>query len=339
MDAVPILIKPLIFPPCYSDESPIGYLKRITLLNGYRKYWWFFPENKELRKISEQGHLYNLLANNQWTGFSNTCPIVKEIFELPQYQELVTTLHYCPQCALENGYLRAIWQLKYSVACSIHKIWLEDRCSACWQHVPLTSCELNTCVCGKARDFSKGTFAPKAVLLWQAFLEGVLEVSLDQTTIRIERSTTLTLRQRIGIFSAVAWKAFSDSALKMKNFQISLNKTRALVEKTTLVLFGGRDYYWSFLQTLMPSSENEFGYGHQFSGFCSSFSRLCLGGQLSEFEKIHDEFVGTMWKKSLTNRNRNFSKGIREKHQWIAFQVACKKYGIDKSDMRRALHD
>lgn len=343
MKQVNTLLKPLIFPMCYPDESPIGYLIRLAKLNEYGRYHWLLKNAEQLKNISAQTQLLALLISNEQTGFTNSNATVKELFETNHQKYLISTLRYCPQCISEYGYLRAIWQIKYAVACLKHQIWLVEDCYVCSKVAFLTKTKLDRCACGADRTIAETIFAPAEVLLWQSFLEGERTEDTTRFPLLINSPNSLSLWQRLEILHVITRWVTSltiTSARGPKKIKNCSENGRIFIEEAAIALFGGRAGYRAFLLKLMNKKEHDPEYTYSnFSEFCRNLESICQSDELSELKKINDEIVSQTWKKSLTQRNRTFSKELRERHTWIPFQAACKKYDIDKSVLRRAMKD
>jgi hypothetical protein len=342
MEEINTLIKPLIYPMCYPDESPIGYLIRLAKINEYDRYQWLLRNAEQLKKISAQNLLYQQLITIEQTGFTNANEIVRELFENNNKKYLISTLRYCPLCVSEYGYLRAVWQIKYAVACLKHQTWLLENCHICGKRVVLTSAKMDECICGADRTAAETATASTEVLLWQAFLEGEQTKTTNRFPLLISSQNSLSLWQRMELLHVITrWvRSLTITTVPGPKKFDSCSGDRIFIEDAAMTLFGGRAGYRAFLLKLMSKKEHDLEYTYSnFSEYCRSVARICQSDELSELQILNDEVVNQFLKKSLTQRNRTFSKELRERHTWISFQAACKKFHIDKSVLRRAMKD
>ena len=72
-------IKPLIHPPIYKDESPLGYLVRVAELNRYSSFRWLNQGTKMLN-VGSSRDLYSNLASAEWTKCDLDNVLVKDVF-------------------------------------------------------------------------------------------------------------------------------------------------------------------------------------------------------------------------------------------------------------------
>jgi hypothetical protein len=89
-------------------------------------------------------------------------------------------LRYCPICLLESGHWHGAWNGTGCLSCSIHHVWLQDRCHGCGFALRASRVQLLRCSCGAdLREVSVHRFSSayracsaanqppaEAVLLW-----------------------------------------------------------------------------------------------------------------------------------------------------------------------------
>lgn len=61
---------------------------------------------------------------------------------------LVGAVQVCPQCVKEFGYIDALWDLRFTVACDRHGVYLTSHCQSCKHPLSYNRRGLLTCSCG-----------------------------------------------------------------------------------------------------------------------------------------------------------------------------------------------
>jgi hypothetical protein len=326
---------------CYADESPLGYLIEMASLNAYGSIEWLMPDsNKKYSLLPEA--LYPLLRDTNWSGFDEIDELSKTILKIDNVHMVTTHMKYCPTCLQEKEYWRFKWNILFSVACLKHRVYLEDTCPHCRKRNGIPS-HIAQCDCGTLRKSVKVTRSPSTVLRWQAFLEDVVLADIDEYPSLINEEHDLSMHERIAfIRHFVTWSSrlYKVKSNSLRDVGISNASTREMVREASRYMFGGRAEYRNFLLTLMAQGKDGNGNEYRlFTEFYRRFSEICISASFKRFYVLNDEFVDTEWKRSLSRRNRTFRAELRESHQWIPFQVACKKYGIHRSVLRRVINE
>jgi TniQ len=163
----------LICPPvrtnCFPDENPISYLVRLAKLNKYPSYRWLLS-GKGAGTINYE-LLHNALLATDWAGYEQANLELWEICLLPNIHINSSRLRYCPQCIQEEGYWRIGWQLKFSVACAKHQVWLHDVCPHCQKEQSILKVDEKQSKCLGQLPNAVTVPAPSSVLRMQQFLE------------------------------------------------------------------------------------------------------------------------------------------------------------------------
>lgn len=160
-----LLVRP--FP--YDDESPGGFLLRVSQGNGWRspsrlinKY---LPRNYGievnlialLADAGSYGELCARLGLDRDRGAALCYPQKGVTRHAPHYWRGIgvpwTSLRLanpaiCPQCVEERGYLKSAWDHQIATSCVEHGILLVDKCPACGHNLAWNRQSLERCTCG-----------------------------------------------------------------------------------------------------------------------------------------------------------------------------------------------
>lgn len=335
MDTKLALIKPVISPPAYPDESAKGFLIRVAAINNYAKCSWLFDAS--YREQISSKTLYDLLSQASWTGFSDIDTQTREIYTVCTTSLRGGVLKYCPQCLAADGYLQASWELTLSCVCVRHRIWLrlvDSENSLLKKNPDSQRCEPTSLVSSEK--------APETLLRWQAFLENKHIEDKEHFPLLLENPEHFTLKERLEIGHFYRkWVAHVSSLKTSANFRRTEKEERILSTEFATALFSGRSGYRAFIVDLLnvESQESDGKETIKFSNFYREFNDALASEKLEPIKKFNDEIINCNWRRSLCRRNRSFGQEVLSSHQWIAFEVACRKYGIHKSDLYRALKE
>jgi hypothetical protein len=151
------------------DESPMGFVLRLTELNGYETPWWVLCLSG-----LDTGALHNcqFVFGDQWnvtllSGVTGVSPSMLsalkyvaaptkdsvyryEVFGSPIARYFICPKHpkICPGCLRAFGYCRKIWELAPVTVCPLHRCMLVDECPKCKKRVSWVRSEVSVCPCG-----------------------------------------------------------------------------------------------------------------------------------------------------------------------------------------------
>jgi len=331
------LIRPPIRTSCYPDENPIGYLMRLADENTYPSYRWLL-DGKGTETI-DFGRLYQAYVAADWTGFQQTDPALAQICALPSIHLKSTQLRYCPLCLKEENYWRIGWQLKMSVACTRHQIWLQDLCPHCHKEQSFLNARGNQSKCLEHLASADAQAAPASVVQMQQFLEtGLWEV--DYPLLDTKHSPILRQRIELLVFM-MSWLTIGDDLAKpaRQNFQ-HVAAFSAIARQCADALFSDQDGFWRFLQTIhftrasfisIQQKRLVYFYRQFFSEFPEQlFQRL---------KEIVEQYATMNLMRDITQKHTLFSTNAKKVQSWYSFNRACKEYDIAASVLNRAIID
>lgn len=338
------LVKPLIFPKCYIDESPIGYLLRLANINNYRSCNWLIENNSITSKTPTYNVACHLLNNSSWTGFNKKYIAYKLCnYSLKDLQP--TILRYCPLCFRENNYYRMIWHLKISVVCLKHKIWLNDFCLHCGQLIKYNYSPFGQCLCGEPFSLSVDSYPiPKGVYDIQYYLLNGTFTKRKQTFIE---NLELSLHQRTEFFIfLIRWlpETIHKRRQTRKYFRFDrLHDFRDSIIQVSEIILSGAIGFRSYLESI-SELDKEYNPDNKhrrslFVAFYHSFYKFFPEDNFFIFREIIEDYIKHTWKKQLTQRNTLFNPLTRQRHPWIPIKKAAAEFNIVPSLLKRVIKD
>lgn len=191
------ILKPIIRPKCYQDESPMGYLIRLAEANGYNTYKWLVTIDGVITYSKMLPHIeaYNLLKDLSWTGF-NQANEVNKVCNYSADNLNLNNVHYCPLCLKENNYFRINWQMKTAFTCLKHKVWLKDICPSCKEPIKYNASLLGKCPCGMVLANQPVEDIPNSLYLLQQYLFDIDLDSISSTQQTTEAYLKLIITER-----------------------------------------------------------------------------------------------------------------------------------------------
>lgn len=166
-------MKLLVRPMPEEGESFIGYIVRLTELNGYNTPSWIlslgdidymelqwnftfvFSHPDKLKKFAE-------ITGNQVSGLTSLLYLPADSRERLGFEgeydfygaylnRSIIRPHcpkVCPKCLKESGYARRVWDCSLVTACPIHACMLIDTCPKCRRRIKCVRMRLSICSCG-----------------------------------------------------------------------------------------------------------------------------------------------------------------------------------------------
>jgi hypothetical protein len=148
-------------PQPYADESIAGYLARVAHANGYESIQSL--KNAALRKGA--GWLAMLAKGLRLPGHKLTALNGSQ----PKFNHHY--VRWCPECLVEQPYLRAAWTKTLSCLCIKHRSWLHDTCYVCGERQTQRRADFERCRCGARLSGAVPSAAPDSVLKVQAAIQ------------------------------------------------------------------------------------------------------------------------------------------------------------------------
>jgi len=334
------ILKPLIYPTCKKDESPLGYLIRLAYLNTYSNFSWIVGDGKGQKRTALK-KVYRDLKHTKWCGLVSKEGDMQFDVSNAHQADLAGHLRYCPLCIEEDGHWRASWHLQASVACIKHNVWLVDVCHSCNEHIPLRTARFDLCRCeAKFTENWKLKSCPQEVLNMQAFLEGHMMKSDNSLLMSNDHRLPLGIRSQLLRMLSRFIPRFRPLRTGANTELIHMDTAMPLMNDVAFALFSGEAGFWSFLKTI-----HKHGHGDtkmeadRFTYFYRNFYKLCVQSCFNPYKRLLEEYLNEYWELPLCRRNNLFNEATLMKHPWVSLKRASRDYGIDKSVLRRAIID
>ncbi|HWS99692.1 MAG TPA: TniQ family protein [Pyrinomonadaceae bacterium] len=349
-----------------SDESFIGYLLRLTEMNGYQTLSWMlqitgirnyvqsklsfaFDESLDLSPLARlSGTDKPALSSLQYLPVNKPRRKMGEysVFGSPVSQYMIR-LRYpkvCPACLGEAGYARKIWELAPVTACPIHRCQLIDECPCCKRRISWARHSVSLC---QHCDFDwRGCEA-------QAVADSELRVSrqlhlycnlpLSKSTIDPEtKNNPISNTDLKSFLSALFFIASQHAGLmdtKGKHLAPSMRNAEIhiLLCKAWAVFDKWPDNYFDFLdwrRTQIRESQSAHGLQRDFAQYKSSLYKQLTSPQLSFLRIAFEEYLITRWDGGYTNHLRRFDDAARCNGKYASRREAKKllKVGVKSID-------
>ncbi|WP_462160804.1 TniQ family protein [Pseudoalteromonas maricaloris] len=315
------------------DESPLGYIKRLTQLNNYKTMSWLILGANKNSFGTKDFILGSYLSHQTWAakgGFSVPCKYANRIRNTHLTQEI----RFCPTCLKEGEYWRDKWVLKVSMCCTKHKVWLVDRCTKCGAMNRRVDKPFLHCRCGNAFSNNRVKACPENVHTMQCFLENR---KLPSDCL-MPSENNLTLDDKVKVIELVTRRVPNHRELR-RGTNIHLNSIdlgRDYIVDAANTLFGGTEGFIAALKTLQAMKMNDSGICRLIMFYRDFYSRcheLCF----EHYKQLLEQYVSHYSVRPLSRRNTLFREKAIQGAHWIALHHAVRKYKIPKSTITAAI--
>ncbi len=211
----------VIAPRPYPTESLMGYVLRLTEINGYPSISYV---------LSGLGHTWyqTTVGRLDAKGLVSLTGIGKADIErlthmpadqprayirvfgidLPNYEVTLTRPKVCPFCLAEGRPCEAFWDLAQSAVCPVHCVALVTHCSSCGKKLTWSRTKIRQCKCGAKLSEASTVPANPEVCDLMAFMRYLVyqDVNLAQLPESMSHLAHLNLRRfckLIWVFSSV----------------------------------------------------------------------------------------------------------------------------------------
>jgi hypothetical protein len=331
------LICPPVRTSCFSDENPISFLVRLANLNKYPSYRWLLS-GKGTGTINYE-LLYNILLTTDWAGYNQTVPELQKICSLPNIHINSSRLRYCPLCLQEEPYWRIGWQIKLSVVCIRHQIWLHDVCPHCQKDQSVLKVDKNQSECLAQLVKAEAIPAPLSVFRMQQFLETGL-MNQDNPLFDANHQSTMVERCELMVFMLKWLQVGKDLAKPARQTFQYVSDFRDNAIQCAEALFSDQSGFWRFLQTAHLSHAGYIGIQQKrLVYFYREFFNQFSGPSFQPLRDVVENYATMNLIRDITQKHTLFSPNAKKVQLWYSFQKACKEYGIASSVLDRAISD
>jgi hypothetical protein len=324
------ILKPPIRPAINPDESPLGYLKRLSSINSYKNYAWLLRNISHQRYLKEH-QLLSLIKAESWTGADNYINS-QLVTEFTNFFQMSPFVRVCPLCLHDSNYWRNTWHLKVSCCCTTHKIWLVDRCPTCAKQLKRRSKAFVSCNCGEWLGNATPTPAPDSVVTMQLFIESETSNTLGSMALELlPTENWLTLEQRIRLIEVVARRVpnYTNFRRGTNSHLDSFDTAKDAMTDTANALFTGVNGFIAFLYTL-----NDMGTDNTTHSYCrlalfnKDFDSFLSDDGLTKYKDVTRHFINVTMRNYLNYHHRLFSEKTRRGDAWVSIEQAEIEFSI-----------
>lgn len=316
------LIKPLIFPKCFEDESPAGYLIRLAQLNHYGSYRWLVTERRG-PSISLV-ELYELLCQSPWTGFHKLHSF-NDLNGL-SYRYLQTPkIKVCTACLDESRYLSYKAHAVLSPICVKHECWKTDTCPGCKRSYSWHLGTLQVCSC-KTQRIGIAEKPTKQAIELAAFIDAERQ---ENVATKLE-SEEFSYKSRCDLFLLFALHlGGANRAGDFPRFN-AVQDIKECWEKIADLLFGEPRKFYDFLRSLHGKNPDLFK--HFYRGF-QDFDQLSL----AEHRDVLINYITRDLKTPISKQHRSLYRDKPSANIWLPLQTVSRQYDIPKSTLKQLI--
>lgn len=333
------LIKPLIHPPGYPDENPMTYLIRIAQLNDYNSYRWLFDSNRVPTHSLSLQKIYSILGGTDWSGYELDRKFTSDFISLYPNEIQNRIIKYCPLCLQDQPFFRVHWQIKVSMCCPHHGVWLSYQCEFCKSPLEVKNHKIDACSCGKAFSEAKSEACSKDVINLQRFIEGDYSNMDDEALRLLDNLDELDIASRIQFVRfAIRW--IDKEQMGQMIPQIALSDfvyAREYIDYVSEALLTGKAGFFSFLKQIHGVTPKAVQISEHFSTFYLGFFDRFSAQAFHKYRQLIEDYINKHWTKPLSRRNTHFSSRTIDEHPWIPLQQACREFEIHKSTLKSAI--
>lgn len=333
------LIKPLIHPPGYPDENPMTYLIRIAQLNDYNSYRWLFDSNRVPTHSLSLQKIYPILAGTDWSGYELGRKFTSDFISLYPNEIQNRIIKYCPLCLQDQPFFRVHWQIKVSMCCPHHGVWLSYQCEFCKSPLEVKNNKIDACSCGKAFSEAKPELCSQDVINLQRFIEGDYINMDDEALWLLNNLDELDMDSRIQFVRfAIRWIDKEQRGQVIPQIALSdFVYAREYIDDASEAFFTGKAGFFSFLKKIHGVTPSSPQISDHFSHFYLEFFDRFSGQVFHQYRQLIELYINRFWTKPLSRRNSHFSSRTIDDHPWIPLQQACREFEIHKSTLKSAI--
>lgn len=353
-------MKPLLIAPNpYNDESLIGYIARLTTLNGYKRASWIYEKSSlittthpiNLNKMDFSTNLYSLGLLTQtsesklWNGTYHKELLVEDSNFVPEIFDTIRNGAFtyrnkkcCPLCLEESNYFRKLWELTMYNVCHKHKCKLINKCPECKGEINLNVVPIGKCRCGHYYRNSKAISIPDEDLR----LENMLDARLNNRVWNNSENELSLLDIKLVIYIMILFMRYSRT---IENGIISYsNKYSHKESKTAFQVFDHwPNSFYKFLD-LYNSKRRTSKQGHIRLGkeFGDMYLHLLYGikkvdNRLSFIALEFEKYLMTEWNGPLNNVLR--LRGKTQEDEWLSVKKTANLIGCREERIVRLIEN
>lgn len=338
--AEPVGVSLLARPLPEFAESSLGYLLRLSSLNGLDSPTWLGRLTTDSSLSSVASHETNAFLRGPIANFPAFHGPDPGGISLRHWN--TRRPRFCPDCLATKVLWKASWDLNLYTACPIHKSQLLEQCPVCGEFLSWRRRSLSECSCGASLSEHYAPVASHATIA----LAGELENRLLQSSAAV--GTLFPVLEHLGmeellnlVFFLGAY-AVSPASKPLKVPRLAeLGVARSIAENGATALLDWPHSFAAFLDGIVdryrridtPDARLKHRYGYFYRAFQIEFNAPA-------YEFLHEAFeahLRSTWKGQLARRHRTLSNETRALHDWIPLRQAGKLLGASNKTVQRYL--
>lgn len=349
----------------YSDESLLGYIIRLTALNGYDTPTWI----TKCAKLGYIGHQCSFVLNDnvnleplarlsgtsvnelqsllyKSSDGSNGKFASRLIFgqSVSSYVIRIWEPKICPACIRESEYCRKVWDLTPITACPIHKCLLLYKCPKCqkrvsWVRENIGRCPLPCGYCWRDAQLQFVEDSELAVARQVYKLCGLSCANIfSDNALSNTLLTQLTLENLIRSLFFIASQFHGVIDTKGKRFSFMGNvDIHNLLKKATLVFNNWPGNYFSFLdwrRAQIPVKTSAYGLRKDFAEYKSALYKQLSAPELDFMRDGFEEYLVKHWHGGYTVHVKRLNDVARHEGRYLSRRKAkdLLRVGVESVD-------
>jgi TniQ len=361
-----------VTPAAYATESLLGYVLRVSEMNGYEspKYVWTsagihrgvelgagFPADRLARVLGRAPSELQRLAYREGEITAAAGASDKRPFKILNHR-----LHrggvkesapfrlkhpaFCPQCVAEAGHIDALWDLEIATACPVHRCRILRACPACKVQLSWIRPGLLTCSCGRTLAGAHTQEATSALAelvgLVRAQLHCALQEELPNTSgLPFDELRNMSLCSLLPMLMTLG-----SEVLRLPEL-VGEGKTElSVLTMADGAAFALADWPHGFHRVLRAFGHQRLSAGVKSGRFRKQFEPLykalfMSGRDTGPFEFIRTEFLrfGQQWEHAVLDKRHFRSSSAGDERRFITIGDFATRHRIWKPTLARLIEE
>ena len=346
-------------PEPYSTESLLGYLLRVSSLNGYdspNDILYFLEgsdyrlsvRNLPLKKLAvvlkQKLSLINGISYGTSVGGLGYVKILNH--ELGKQVRLpplrIKNPMICPMCIKEKGFIDAFWDLSVAVACPNHRCLTVMQCPNCGKALSWRRLGLVTCSCGANLSLSEEIIAEESLVclmkvVYHKLYGMKLVNSMNLAAMPIDQLCSLPLNSLLKLISNLG------HFYLISNYIEDSSDSLRIVKGAAEVLKNWPHSYHSLLQNLgnryLSERPSAAGIRKQFEPFYGAMFNASFSKDISFLREEFVNFGLNHWGKGTVDKKLFRSMSYKGEQRFLSKSEFARRFRIWKPVMDRLIKE
>lgn len=245
---------------------------------------------------------------------------------------------FCPVCLQEEASWRAEWELLFYDACTLHGVWMIDRCSSCGKAVSWKRSHVLRCDCGADLRAEFAQPAPAEVISLAMVLSNKLRRHATKDAPQPFCHLDVEQTQRLIRFLGVHLDPAGMPKIAKLNNAARMETSWPVTSVAAAILSDWpRAFHARFSEVQAHSKGLKIGLSGLFE---RAYRYLYRGLKESAFDAVRYAFELWLienWEGGLALRNRRLTAPILGHVNWIPAKVAAEQLGVGTNRIRQLI--